>query len=114
MIDKECLFCKRFSSKSCNGVEDRNREQITDENRCSGFLLAITDENLQMLHTDSDVMDLADELGISYRKLDFEICMKFAEGTPCYGCKNVVFSPSMPPCTSCSRDKKDLFEGVED
>lgn len=110
MIDKECLFCKRFYSKSCNGTEDRKREEITDENRCAGFLLAITDENLQMIRSDSDVMDLADELGISYIKLDFAICMKFAEGTPCYGCKHVSFRPSMYPCVHCSRNKKDLFE----
>ena len=39
MIDKECLKCKRYYSKSCNGVEDRQRNEISVENSCSGFLI---------------------------------------------------------------------------
>lgn len=38
MIDKECLECKRYFTKSCEGVEDRKRKEITIENSCSGFL----------------------------------------------------------------------------
>lgn len=38
MKDKECLNCLRFHSKSCSGVKDRGREEITIENSCSGFL----------------------------------------------------------------------------
>lgn len=38
MIDKECLECKRYFVKSCNGIEDRGRKEITIENSCSGFL----------------------------------------------------------------------------
>lgn len=38
MVDKECLGCKRYYSGSCEGVEDRKRENITIENRCSGYL----------------------------------------------------------------------------
>lgn len=46
MIDKECLECKRYYSKSCNGVEDRKRKEITIENSCSG-LLKTKNKNLQ-------------------------------------------------------------------
>lgn len=38
MVDKECLDCKRYYSGSCDGVKDRNRENITIENCCSGYL----------------------------------------------------------------------------
>jgi hypothetical protein len=38
MIDKECLDCRRYHSKSCNGVEDRGRDKITIENCCSAHL----------------------------------------------------------------------------
>jgi hypothetical protein len=38
MIDKECLERKRYYSGSCNGAEDRRRDEITIENSCAGFL----------------------------------------------------------------------------
>lgn len=38
MVDKECLECKRYYSKSCKGIEDRGRNEITIKNSCSGFL----------------------------------------------------------------------------
>lgn len=37
-VDKECLQCLRYHSKSCEGIEDRCREKITTKNSCSGFL----------------------------------------------------------------------------
>lgn len=38
MIDKECICCRRYYSKSCPGIEDRKRDAITYENCCSGHL----------------------------------------------------------------------------
>lgn len=35
--DEECLQCKRYHSGSCIGTINREREEITDRNRCSGF-----------------------------------------------------------------------------
>lgn len=74
--------------------------------------IVITDEMLQRIHTDSDILDLAEELNVSYKELDFAISMKCAEGTPCYGCKHIIMMYSMYPCTCCSRNKKDMFEPV--
>lgn len=44
MIDQECICCKRFYVKSCEGVEDKGRVLITSSNMCSGFL-CVCNEN---------------------------------------------------------------------
>lgn len=49
MIDKECLECKRYHSGSCDGVEDRKREEIIIENSCSGFLQFDTEDVIENL-----------------------------------------------------------------
>lgn len=50
MIDKECLECKRYFVKSCDGVEDRGRKEITIENSCSGFLHTETEDILTKIY----------------------------------------------------------------
>lgn len=49
MIDNECLKCKRYFTNSCDGVEDRNRKEITIENSCSGFLYIETEDIIHKL-----------------------------------------------------------------
>lgn len=51
MIDKECLECKRYFVKSCDGVEDRGRKEITIENSCSGFLHIETTDIINKLYS---------------------------------------------------------------
>lgn len=51
VIDKECLECKRYFVKSCDGAEDRGRTEITIENSCSGFLHIETKDILNKLYS---------------------------------------------------------------
>lgn len=50
LIDKECLECKRYLSGSCHGAKDREREEITIENSCSGFLPTETEDVIGELY----------------------------------------------------------------
>ena len=50
MIDKECLECKRYFSGSCEGTEDRKREEVTIENSCSGFLHIETEDIIDKIY----------------------------------------------------------------
>jgi len=75
-------------------------------------MIEVTQEMLDKIHTDSDVRDLANELGVSYRKLDYAISNKYAEGTPCHNCKHVGMG-GMYPCNSCSRKHQtDYYESI--
>jgi hypothetical protein len=75
-------------------------------------MIEITQEMLDKIHTDSDVRDLAEELGTSYRKLEFAISNKDAEGTPCHNCKHLCMS-NMYPCSQCARKHKiDFYESI--
>lgn len=70
----------------------------------------ITQEMLSKIHTDSDIEDLAIELNVSIKELDYVISNKLAEGTPCYNCKHIIMG-SMYPCNVCSRKhQKDYYE----
>lgn len=75
-------------------------------------MIEITQEMLDRIHTDSDIEDIADELGLDYGELDYAISNKYAEGTPCHNCKHVGMS-MMYPCNDCSRKhKKDYYESI--
>ncbi len=74
-------------------------------------MIEITQEILNRIHTDSDVYELAEELGISHKELDFAIENKYAERTPCYNCKHVVMAGQYP-CNCCSRMKEDMYESI--
>lgn len=75
-------------------------------------MIKVTQEMLNKIHTDSDVIDLAEELGISYRELDYAICNKHAEGTSCHNCKHVTME-GMFPCNCCSRNYLvDRYESI--
>lgn len=75
------------------------------------MMIEITQEILDKIHTDSDVRDLADELGVSYRELDYALFNKDAEGTNCYNCKYVS---NQKYCSNCSRIiiVKDYYESI--
>ena len=75
-------------------------------------MIEVTQEMLSNIHTDSDVMDLADELGVSYRQLDYAIQNKLKENTPCHNCKHVACYDAMYPCIACSRGRQDLYESI--
>ena len=75
-------------------------------------MIEITQEMLDKIHTDSDIEDLADELGIDLGELDYALSNKYAEGTPCYNCKHVDMG-MMYPCNSCVRKHpKDYYESI--
>jgi hypothetical protein len=74
-------------------------------------MIEITQEMLDRIHTDSDIIDLADELGVSYKDLDYAIKNKYAEGTPCHNCKYVSMNGSYP-CNCCTRPRKDMYESI--
>ena len=72
----------------------------------------VTKEMLDKLHTDSDIEDLAIELNVSVRELNYVISNKQAEGTHCYNCKHVAMG-CMYPCSVCSRKHQiDYYESV--
>lgn len=73
-------------------------------------MLQITDEMLNKIETDSDMLDLANKLGIPYKKMQYIVANKKAEGTPCHGCKHVAHGAFSLPCSKCSRGKEDMFE----
>lgn len=77
-------------------------------------MIEITQEMLDKIHTDSDIMDLADELGVSYGEMDYAIANKYAEGTPCHNCKYVCMC-GMYPCNNCSRriELEDHYEHID-
>ena len=76
-------------------------------------MIEITQEMLSKIHTDSDIEDLADELGIDYGELDYALSNKYAEGTPCHNCKHVGMN-MMYPCNACSRKhQKDYYEHID-
>lgn len=75
-------------------------------------MIEITQEMLDRIHTDSDIEDLAEELGVSCREFDYAISNKYAEGTPCYNCKHVGMT-MMYPCNSFIRKHpKDYYESI--
>jgi hypothetical protein len=75
-------------------------------------MFEITQEILDRIHTDSDIEDLADELGVGLRELDYAISNKYAKGTPCHNCKHVDMG-GMYPCNACSRKhQKDYYESI--
>lgn len=76
-------------------------------------MIEITQEMLDRIYTDSDIEDLADELGFDYGELDYAISNEQAKGTPCYNCKHVVMGGGMYPCSDCSRrHPKDYYESI--
>lgn len=70
----------------------------------------ITQDILERIHTDSDVYDVAKELSISPRKLEYLISNKRAEGTTCHNCENLNKNWI---CMNCSRGKEDLYKDIE-
>ena len=75
-------------------------------------MIHVTQELLNRIHTDSDVCELAEELGIAYGELDYAISNKYAEGTTCHNCKHVIMG-GMYPCNDCSRKHpKDYYESI--
>jgi len=77
--------------------------------------IVVTDEILNKIHTDSDIYELADEMGVSCRDLDYAISNKLIEGTPCHNCKYVALARRTYPCTECSRaiHTQDFYQEVE-
>jgi hypothetical protein len=78
-------------------------------------MIEITKEILDRIHTDSDIYELAKELGVSFRELDYAINNKYAEGTACYNCKYVSLSNcGIYPCNDCSRrHRTDYYEHID-
>ena len=76
-------------------------------------MIEITQEMLDRIHTDSDVRDLADELGVSYKELDYAIENKYVEGSSCHNCKHICMG-GMFPCNSCIRRYRpaDYYESI--
>lgn len=74
-------------------------------------MIEVTQEMLDRVHTDSDVRDLAEELGVSYKELEYALFNKYAEGTNCYNCKYVS---GKEYCSNCSRIiiVKDYYESI--
>lgn len=69
------------------------------------------------IKTDSDKIELAQELNVKVREIDECIARYLAKGTPCDGCKHVLFRhyPSYGgKCDVCKRvftvDIKDRYE----
>lgn len=59
--------------------------------------------------TDSGVRDFCEEHKIPLRAAYHQIAIWYAP-EECIGCVNIEMRPSMPPCPSCRRGKKDLYE----
>ena len=75
-------------------------------------MIEITKEMLNRIHTDSDIEDLADELGVDIGELDYAISNHYAKDSKCYNCKYVGMG-MMFPCNSCSRKHpKDYYESI--
>lgn len=76
-------------------------------------MVEITQEMIDRIHTDSDIEDLADELGVSYREMEYAILNEFEKETPCYNCKYVVGYSNI--CHFCSRrvSVKDYYEHID-
>lgn len=76
-------------------------------------MIKVTQEMLDGIHTDSDIYDLAEELGVDYGELDYAISNKYAEGTVCHNCKYLNMRCSMYPCNNCARiHKTDYYESI--
>lgn len=74
-------------------------------------MIEITQEMIGRIHTDSDIEDLAEELCVSLRELDYAIRNKYAEYTECHNCKYVGMSY---PCNDCSRKHtEDHYEHID-
>lgn len=65
-------------------------------------------EKLGKVKTDSDVMDIAEEYGISVNKLGRYMAEQAAP-TCCKGCEYVVNRGAFSPCTECTRGKQDYY-----
>ncbi len=77
-------------------------------------MIEITQEILGRIHTDSDIYELAEELGINVRELEFAIANEYAKETACYNCKHIVMGWASYPCNDCSRrHPKDYYEHID-
>ena len=74
-------------------------------------MIEITKELLERIHTDSDVYEIAEEMGVSAKDLDYAVSNHYAKGTSCYNCKHLS---SRNKCMFCSRGKEDLYEKYND
>ena len=76
--------------------------------------IEITDEVLSKIHTDSDVYEMAEEIGVSAKDLEYAICNKKAEGTSCHNCEYVSLNHMTYPCNGCKRiHTEDFYKKME-
>lgn len=76
--------------------------------------IIVTDEMMSKIHTDSDIRDLAEEMGVSYRDLDYAVDNKLNEGTPCHNCQYASLNYMTYPCSGCKRiHTEDFYKEVE-
>ena len=67
------------------------------------------------LCTDSDILDMSEELGVPAKEISHIIAVERSRGTACERCKHIdgryYYSP-MPPCDKCSRIQpvSDMYE----
>ena len=59
--------------------------------------------------TDSTIEDFCIENNLSFKEV-FHLIAEWSVPECCNGCKNISMFPSMFPCLSCSRGKRDLYE----
>jgi RNA polymerase subunit RPABC4/transcription elongation factor Spt4 len=69
-------------------------------------MIEITKELLERIRTDSDVYEIAKEMGVSAKDLDYAVSNHYAKETPCYNCKYIAYRTK---CMFCSRGKEDLY-----
>jgi len=94
----------------CMGANIQLISEIKYKGRNMPETIIPNDLDFSDVQTDSDMEDLADKLGISTEILCDEFYELKAKGTPCEGCKNYVFYPSLLPCNNCSRISKDWYQ----
>lgn len=69
-----------------------------------------------LFHSDSDIIDFAEDHNISVRTVYDTIARHEAKGTKCEGCKHVNYKPLIhKPCNNCIRlrDYSDCYERAE-
>ena len=69
--------------------------------------IEVKEDIISRVSTNIDVMDISEELNISWKTFDYIVCNLLAKETGCYNCKYVARSY---PCDICSRGKTDLYE----
>lgn len=123
----ECESCARYklNSEGTNQCPVKHNCNISDRYAAIRFYMPnkeICDflkektQDINDFHTDSDLLDFAENNDVTPAIVEVYLAMKKAEGTPCSGCAyitSLLGYSKMYPCSECSRVAKDYYQNCE-